>query len=83
MFPLLEQVLLRAKSDGQLMFEDAGEAVGLYLDLLIGDLQIRRVIGRQKQPPKATRDARAARAVRYLRKLLDQGNHGRTIAKGK
>ena len=41
-FPLLEQVVCRAQQEGQLRFEDSGEAVGLYLDLLIGDQQIRK-----------------------------------------
>lgn len=69
-FPLLEQVLMRARTEGQLNFDDSGAAVGLYLDLLIGDLQIRRVIGRQPQPTKAIREDRAERAVCYLQRLL-------------
>ncbi|MXQ07847.1 TetR family transcriptional regulator [Alphaproteobacteria bacterium GH1-50] len=69
-FPLLEAVLLRARSSGALRFDDSAQAVGLYLDLLIGDLQIRRVIGRQPRPDAAARAARAARAVRYLKALL-------------
>ena len=69
-FPLLEQVLKRAKNEGQLHFDHAGEAVGLYLDLLIGDQQIRRVIGRLPAPTGAALDDRAARAVAHLRTLL-------------
>jgi len=69
-FPLLERVFLRARTEGQLSFEETGEAVALYLDLLIGDLQIRRVIGRQPRPSKAVRAERAARALRHLRQLL-------------
>jgi len=68
--PLIEQVLLRAKNDGQLTFENTGEAVGLYLDLLIGDQQIRRVIGRQPSPSPEFCQVRAKRAVRYLCCLL-------------
>ena len=68
--PLLEQVFLRAKTEGQLTFDETGDAVSLYLDLLIGDLQIRRVIGRQPRPSKALRQERATRAVRHLRQLL-------------
>ena len=63
-FPLLEQVLLRARHEGQLTFEHSGEAVGLYLDLLIGDQQIRRVIGRLPSPSKAFCEERSKRAVR-------------------
>ena len=76
-FPLLEQVLLRARTEGQLSFEETGAAVGLYLDLLIGDLQIRRVIGRQPRPSQAARTARADRAVRHLRVLLGAGEVAR------
>lgn len=69
-FPLLEQVLLRARKEGQLTFANADEAVGLYLDLLIGDQQIRRVIGRLPSPTPAFCAERAERAVRNLRRLL-------------
>lgn len=69
-FPLLEQVLLRAKDEGQLHFEHSGEAVGLYLDLLLGDQQIRRVIGRLPAPSKTFIDDRSSRAVSRLRTLL-------------
>ena len=69
-FPLLERVLLRARDEGTLIFDDTGEAVALYLDLLIGDQQIRRVIGRLPQPSKTFCQARSERAVRLLRQLL-------------
>jgi AcrR family transcriptional regulator len=76
-FPLLEQVLLRAKEEGQLRFEHSGEAVGLYLDLLIGDQQIRRVIGRLPAPTAEFREARAQRAVELLRHILVVPAHSR------
>ncbi len=69
-FPLIEKVLGRAKSEGKLRFDHTGEAVGLYLDLLIGDLQIRRVIGREPRPDKAFCQDRSDRAVRHLCRLL-------------
>lgn len=71
-FPLLERVLLRARDEGVLNFGHTGEAVALYLDLLIGDQQIRRVIGRLPQPSAAFCQERSARAVRLLRDLLGQ-----------
>jgi AcrR family transcriptional regulator len=74
-FPLLEQVLLRARNEGHLTFGDSGGAVGLYLDLLIGDQQIRRVIGRLPSPSKSFCEQRAERAVQYLRQLLGTPNH--------
>ncbi len=69
-FPLLEKVLIRARSENNLRFENVQDAVGLYLDLLIGDLQIRRVIGRQPRPSTAFCNDRATRAVAHLRQLL-------------
>ena len=51
-FPLIERVLLRARTDGQLSFEKAPEAVALYLDVLVGDQQIRRVIGQLPEPSR-------------------------------
>jgi AcrR family transcriptional regulator len=69
-FPLLKKVLERARDDGQLTFDQPADAVGLYLDLLIGDQQIRRVIGRLERPSEAFRLERSDRAVRHLRQLL-------------
>ncbi|NOC83840.1 TetR/AcrR family transcriptional regulator [Ruegeria sp. HKCCD6428] len=69
-FPLLERVLLRAREEGALSFEQSGEAVALYLDLLIGDQQIRRVIGRLPQPSETFCQERSERAVRLLCELL-------------
>lgn len=69
-FPLLKKVLERARDDGQLTFDQPADAVGLYLDLLIGDQQIRRVIGRLERPSEAFHLERSDRAVRHLRQLL-------------
>ncbi len=69
-FPLLERVLLRARDEGALSFEQTGEAVALYLDLLIGDQQIRRVIGRLPQPSETFCQERSGRAVRLLCQIL-------------
>lgn len=74
-FPLLEQVLLRAREEGHLAFEHSGAAVGLYLDLLVGDQQIRRVIGRLPSPSKSFCAERSERAVHYLRQLLGAPDH--------
>ena len=78
-FPLLERVLLRARDDRQLAFEESGEAVGLYLDLLIGDLQIRRVIGRQSRPSREVREVRSNRAIQRLQMLLGPDRHSSPI----
>ena len=68
--PLLEQVLVRARHEGHLRFEHPDEAVGLYLDLLIGDQQIRRVIGRLPAPTAEFCALRSERAVGLLCDLL-------------
>ena len=70
MFPLLKKVLLRARQEGHLKFKNTDEAAGLYLDLLIGDQQIRRVIGRLPSPSKPFCEERSKRALRHLRRLL-------------
>lgn len=43
--PLIGKVMERARAEGVLRFDATADAVGLYLNLLVGDLQIRRVIG--------------------------------------
>ncbi len=68
--PLLLQVLERAKRMGQLSFDSSDQAVGLYLDLLVGDLQIRRVIGKAPAPAAEFCIERSRRAVSYLVRLL-------------
>lgn len=66
--PLIGAVMERARQAGALKFDDTGEAVGLYLNLLVGDLQIRRVIGREPPLGQNAIDRRAARAYeRFLR----------------
>ncbi len=43
--PLIQSLLARARTAGTLAFDDADDPTGIYLSLLIGDLQIQRVIG--------------------------------------
>ncbi|SHL04034.1 transcriptional regulator, TetR family [Roseovarius marisflavi] len=68
--PLLMEVLEAARHKGQLTFDTTETAVGLYLDLLLGDLQIRRVIGRQPPPTAEFFVARSERAMKLLRHVL-------------
>lgn len=68
--PLIVQVLKAARAEGLLRFDDAGAAAGLYLDLLVGDQQIRRVIGRLSAPSEAVCQARGAAGVTHLCRLL-------------
>ncbi len=68
--PLIGQVLLQARDRGQLHFDSVNDALELYLGLLVGDLQIRRVIGRVPQPTQAEMAQRSAQAVAHLTTLL-------------
>lgn len=72
-FPLVVQVLEKARRKGQMDFEDAHDAADIYTGLLIGDLQIRRVIGVCKQPTKKEMDARSERAFSLILRLF--GSH--------
>ncbi len=68
--PLVAQVLLQAREQCRLGFDDPGEALELYFGLLIGDLQIRCVIGRAPAPSKDERERRSERALQALLRLL-------------
>ncbi|WDR06049.1 TetR/AcrR family transcriptional regulator [Devosia rhodophyticola] len=68
--PLLLKVLERAQSAGQLSFERSDQAAILYLNLLVGDLQIRRVIGTVPPPTAAFCEERSQRALSYLSQIM-------------
>ncbi|SFQ96398.1 TetR/AcrR family transcriptional regulator [Poseidonocella sedimentorum] len=61
--PILEDVFRAARAQGHLGFAEVDEAAELYLGLLIGDLQIRRVVGRLPAPTAADIERRSARAL--------------------
>ncbi len=67
--PLIGKVMERARSEGDLVFDSTEEAVGLYLNLLVGDLQIRRVIGRAPPMEEAAITQRANQAFAHFMKL--------------
>lgn len=69
--PMIIEVLHRARDQGALSFRDSQAALELYMDLLIGDLQHLRVIGRIRPPGADYRHARSERALTRLCKLLD------------
>jgi len=68
--PLLKRVMERAKREGLIVFRRSEEAVGLYLDLLVGDLQIRRAIGSVDVPTNQFCKKRSDAALTRLQKLL-------------
>lgn len=67
--PLIAQVLAQGRAAGAFAFDDLEAACEVYLGLLIGDLQIRRVVGRMPQPDAAARQARSDRALRLFSAL--------------
>lgn len=68
--PLIARVLEQARAKGRLRFDDLDAACETYLGLLIGDLQIRCVVGRMPQPSATARKLRASSAVAHLRTLF-------------
>jgi AcrR family transcriptional regulator len=68
--PLIADVFVKARDAGILSFDHAGQAVGLYLDLLVGDLQIRRVLGAVPAMTQSEIERRAAGTLDNLKLLL-------------
>lgn len=64
--PLMMQVIAQGGKHGELAFDDLSSACETWLGLLIGDWQIRRVIGRMPQPDPATIARRAGDALRHF-----------------
>lgn len=69
--PLLVQLMARVCVGSGNVAEQAAE---WFLGLLLGDLQIRRVIGQQNCLASKEIDARCATALTALRRLLDASN---------
>lgn len=61
--PLITQVFEQAKASGALSFDDPALATETFLNLLIGDLQIRRAIGRMPEPSASDRARRSEHAI--------------------
>jgi AcrR family transcriptional regulator len=68
--PLITQTLENARTEGVLNFVNADEATELYISLLVGDLQIRRAIGRMTEPDAYYIGKRAGVAFANLVKLM-------------
>ncbi|MEP2533692.1 TetR/AcrR family transcriptional regulator [Shimia sp.] len=68
--PLLATLFEAARQRGELAFDDVEEAVELYLGVLIGDMQIRCVVGRLPPPDAADMERRSARASHCIGVLL-------------
>ncbi len=70
--PLIVRLFQEAKKAGDFPGLSAKDAAELYINLLIGDLQIRRVIGALPELTEAEIKRRAVRALKTLQKLADQ-----------
>lgn len=68
--PLLAGVFAAAQADGSLTLADPREAAGIYVDLLVGDMQIQRVIGVRAAPDRKTIEARSQRALALIVQLF-------------
>lgn len=68
--PLIAATLDRAREGGSLKFTDTEDAVSLFLDLLVGDLQIRRAIGQLPPLSPTAIKKRATSAVARFEVLL-------------
>jgi len=71
--PLLCDLLDRAQKEGLIACDDAQRAAETYFHLLIGDLQIRRVIGAMPQPSRRDIESRSRCAYDLFLKLYAPG----------
>ena len=71
--PLLSELLAAADRAGALAVPNPDEAAETYINLLIGDLQIRRVIGVAPMPDDGEAKARGTRALDAIRVLYATG----------
>jgi AcrR family transcriptional regulator len=68
--PLIARVIAQGREQGRLVFDDLAMACETWLGLLIGDIQIRRVVGRMPQPAPEALAARADAALRNFLRLF-------------
>lgn len=71
--PLLRDLLERARKEGLIACEDPAQATEIYFHLLIGDLQIRRVIGVIEELSRQDMEGRSSRALKLFLKLHAPG----------
>ncbi|WP_430463967.1 TetR/AcrR family transcriptional regulator [Tabrizicola sp.] len=71
--PLVAQIIAQGRTQGRLAFDDLAIACETWLGLLIGDIQIRRVVGRMPQPGPEALAARVDAALRHFLRLFAVG----------
>lgn len=67
--PLIAKLLVQADADGALQIDDPAEAAEVYINLLLGDVQIRRATGALEPLSEAAIVARSTRALKLMRRL--------------
>lgn len=67
--PLLRDLLQAASRSGLIICDDPASAADIYFRLLIGDLQVRRVIGAMDELPPLEIERRAGEAIALFRQL--------------
>lgn len=68
--PKIGKVLMAARKNGDIVFDDLEDVLHIYISLLIGDLQIRRAIGALDAPNGAKNVLRAKKATARFLSLL-------------
>jgi AcrR family transcriptional regulator len=75
--PLIAEVIAQGRAQGRLDYDALDLACETYIGLLIGDLQIRRVVGRMHQPGPEALAARADAALRNFLRLFESAKSDR------
>lgn len=71
--PRFARYLEEQKARGRLSFRDAGVAAEVFVGLVVGDQQVRRLLGSLPEPEPAQVEARAGRAVEAFLTLFAAG----------
>jgi AcrR family transcriptional regulator len=71
--PLIAQIIAQGRAQGRLVFDDLAVACETWLGLLIGDIQIRCVVGRMPLPGPEALAARADAALRHFLRVFAVG----------
>ncbi|MCW5721983.1 MAG: TetR/AcrR family transcriptional regulator C-terminal domain-containing protein [Devosia sp.] len=77
--PLVCDLLEAASRSGRIACDDPARAADIYLRVLIGDLQVRRVIGAMDELPPAEIERRASEAMALFLQLHAPAAGGRSL----
>ncbi|MGJ4950002.1 TetR/AcrR family transcriptional regulator [Bradyrhizobium sp. HKCCYLS20291] len=77
--PLVRDLLQAASRSGLIVCDDPAAATDIYFRLLIGDLQVRRIIGAMDEPPPSEIERRASEAMALFLQLHAPAACGRSL----